>query len=282
MVPAGAHTTELRVPIGRGSRAQLWSRAVERGGAGFVAAALADLVELDRAARVADDPEFRSLSCSTAASLYRQAGRHDRALVLDGRALGMVGLAAGPIRPWGRAATVDALVGLAADNLGLGRFATAARLLGRARPLLVSDLLGPGSHPAGDERGDWVTDGRGHLRWEWVSAELALYRSDPIMAAEHVERALVAAGSDAVTERHRVKTELIAGAVAASAGRVEEAAGRAAGVADRADRTGLLPLRWAALALLTGVTDSAASALELAAARSDLRARGMPFAAALG
>lgn len=57
-----------------------------------------------------------------------------------------------------REAGADALIGLAADALGVGRFAAAGALLDRADPLVVSPL---------------VAD-RLAVRRRWVAAELAM------------------------------------------------------------------------------------------------------------
>src|SRR5690349_22538234 len=67
---------------------------------------------------------------STQGSFLRQLGWHSLARGWDGRALA---LAAGDPE-----ACADALIGLAADALGIGRFAAAATLLARTEPLLAS------------------------------------------------------------------------------------------------------------------------------------------------
>src|SRR4029078_5358283 len=81
------------------------------------------LGELDAIDRVPGGP-VPSLALSTRASFLRQLGRHVDARGWEGRVLAGAG---------GNAdARADALIGLAADALGVGRFALSARLLARA------------------------------------------------------------------------------------------------------------------------------------------------------
>ncbi|MDZ4236367.1 MAG: hypothetical protein U1C73_22030, partial [Dietzia sp.] len=94
----------------------LWLRAVAAGGQGRYASALTDLNTLRRLA--ARGPDV-SLALSTRASFLRQLGWHDRARSLDGQALALADGAATP--------AADALIGLAADALGVGRFAASER-----------------------------------------------------------------------------------------------------------------------------------------------------------
>ncbi|MEO9328326.1 hypothetical protein [Gordonia aurantiaca] len=232
-----------------------------------------------------DDAAILSLCLSTRASLLRQGGRHDRALGVDGQALAAVAGA----RPCGgrdavdltRAAAADALVGLAADNLGLLRFGASSRLLARARALLGIERPDTGSADverigsadverigsADVERSaggdvDWLTFSRCRLRWEWVSAELGLYSGDVSAGLEHAEagarlvRRLM--DTSGVPVRHRTKTELILAAATAASGRRDEAVAGARGVLVVAAQEGLLPLEWAAWALLTGLGDVSA------------------------
>ncbi|WP_316042960.1 hypothetical protein [Gordonia sp. CNJ-863] len=158
----------------------------------------------------------------------------------------------GRCRP-GAGRTRDALIGLAADNLGLLRFGASARVLDRARSLL--------SDPAEDWVSappvDWPTHGRCRLRWEWVSAELGLYSGDVAAGLAHAEAGdlLVRHLTDTsdVPARHRVKTSLIHAAALAGVGEVEASAARARNVVVDAGEHGLLPLEWAGLSLLTGM-----------------------------
>ena len=100
-----------------------------------------------------------SLAQSAQASFLRQLGWHDRARGWDGRALAVAG-----DDPEGRG---DALIGLAADALGVGRFAASAEALGRAKGLL-------GDGPP-----------RLAVRLAWVSAELAMATGDGAAAVAH-------------------------------------------------------------------------------------------------
>ena len=100
---------------------ELWLRAVAAGGQGRYGSAMADLAVLCRLQR---GGPLVSLAHSTRASFLRQLGWHDRARGWDGCAMVLAG--ADP------EAGADALIGLAADALGVGRFAASATAL-RAR-----------------------------------------------------------------------------------------------------------------------------------------------------
>ncbi|WP_439032330.1 hypothetical protein [Gordonia terrae] len=257
----------------------IWHRAVEAGGRGEYASASAALTELERAlARRGGPPSpeataLLSLCRSTRASLFRQAGRHGRAHALDGLALATVARAGVPVEQIGapehaehspaRAAVADALVGLAADNLGLLRFDAARRLLDRAFPVLdpTGDGAEIGAWSWGPATGEWVTSTRCRLRWEWVSAELGLYRGDIAAGLAHARagaeliREMDAAGMT-TPARHRVKTTLIAAAATLGAGDPGGAATVARDVIRDARDHGLAPLEWAASSLLSGTGDA--------------------------
>ena len=104
---------------------ELWLRAVVAGGQGRYGSALADLATLRRGPR----GPLVSLAHSTRASFLRQLGWHEPARTWDGRASALAG--ADP------EAGADALIGLAADALGVGRFAASGRALSRAADLLT-------------------------------------------------------------------------------------------------------------------------------------------------
>ena len=207
---------------------QSWLRAVAAGGQGFYGRAFSDLADLRRSA----DAPLASLACSTQGSLLRQLGWHRVARGWDGRALLLAG-----DDPQAR---VDALVGLAADALGVGRFAVSARLLETA-----GSALGAGTEPPG----------RLAVRVSWVSAELAMATGDGHAAVGHARRAvdLAAAG---VSVRHRVKSDVVLAAALCSAGRVDESRALADDGLDATERSGLIPLRWALASLLAGIGSS--------------------------
>ncbi|ORW48601.1 hypothetical protein AWC20_26855 [Mycobacterium parmense] len=207
---------------------QLWLRAVAAGGQGRYGSAYRDLAELRRSAPAGP---LASLAHSTQGSFLRQLGWHVMARGWDGRALALAGggVEAGEAR-------ADALIGLAADALGVGRFAAAATLLGRVDP-----ARGP------------LPD-RLPVRRHWVAAELAMACGDGALAVRHAAEAVELAGAMAVpSERHRVKSDVVLAAALCSAGDT----GRAREIADAAlgdtGRLGLLPLRWAVACLLIDI-----------------------------
>ncbi|MGB3603698.1 hypothetical protein [Gordonia sp. (in: high G+C Gram-positive bacteria)] len=237
-----------------------WVDAVELGARGRAAAARTVVADLLRDPRV--DAAVKSLSLSTRASLTRQAGRHADAQIDDGAAL-LVAAQARTASPWARAAQIDALVGLAADSLGIWDFDGSRRLLDRAAAQLWSAQT--------DYEPQWACDGRLQLRLAWVRTELALYSGAPAasLAARAVELA-----ADAPSIRHRLKTALIA--TAASNG--DTAADDAERIANDCAAAGLAPLEWAARTMLAGLRpdggEAAARAAELQAVLIDW---GMPF-----
>lgn len=202
---------------------QRWLRAVAAAGQGRYAAARADLAELRR--RTPAGP-LASLAHSTQGSLLRQLGWHDVARGWDGRALALAG-----DEPEAR---VDALIGLAADALGVGRFAPATALLKR-----VDDVL-PG------------TPDRLAVRRSWVAGELAMAMGEGRAAVRHAEHAVELA-QELTGVRHQVKSDVVLAAALCCAGATD----RARVVADRAleatGRYGLLPLRWALACLLADI-----------------------------
>lgn len=214
-----------------------WLRAVAAGGQGRYACALSELAVITRTRR---SGPLLSLAHSTRASFLRQLGWHTRAREADGVALAQ--------SDGDAEAAADALIGLAADALGVGRFGVSWRLLERARTVV------------GDE------GGRSAVRLAWVSAELAMVRGDGATAVGHAERAVVAA-ADYGSTRHTLKSEVVLAAALCSAGRLA----RARAVADSAlqvtDRTGSVPLRWALACLLADIGSPAHSAAQVCAIR---------------
>ena len=265
-----------------------WCDAVVFGGRGAVAAALTELDCLIRAARSANDCALLSFAHSTSASLYRQAGQHGIALGIDGEALrvGAAGLRAssagssgsGEWDRWLAAAAADALINLAADNLGLAHFGASSRLLRRARNLLA-EVGGVNQQVAKRSRlVDWLTVTRPQLRLGWVSAELCLYTGDAASALDHGLAALaLARDTPECTVRHRVKTELIVAAATGASGNTDDAVVQSGELAQRAADASLLPLQWAALSLQNGLKPEIAVGTELIRVQRILAARGMPF-----
>jgi hypothetical protein len=202
------------------SAEELWLRAVVAGGQGRYANAYADLASVRRAHRVG---RLVSLAHSTQASFLRQLGWHDEARGWDGQALAIAGA-----DPEG---TVDALVGLAADALGVGRFAASAASLGRARGLL------DGGPP------------RLAVRLAWVSAELAMATGDGATAVGHAEHAVELSGTLG-SARHRVKSDVVLAAALCSDSRLDHSRAVADAALDITQRLGLVPLSWALACLL--------------------------------
>lgn len=233
-----------------------WHRAVVLGGQGHYAAARAEL----RGVRTRTaDPALLSLVASTEGSLLRQLGWHARAAVLDGRAAAL----ALPVADAGTA-RCDALTGLAADALGTARLPLATRLLGRVEAALPADQM---RH--------W----RPWVRWHWVSAETSLAAGASAPALSHA-RAAVALAEDAPSVRHRIKSTLLLAAANAAAGRADDALALAATVAGSCREHGLLPLRWAAAMLRSGLVagaDAADAAADAAHCAAVIARRGGRF-----
>jgi hypothetical protein len=235
-----------------------WLRAVAAGGQGRYGCATTDLADLRR--RVRTGP-LVSLALSTHASFLRQLGGHALARGWDGHALALAG--ADP------QACVDSLVGLAADALGLKRFAASAALLNRAQAVLSTAANELGGLGAPAERLP--------IRLAWVSAELAMVSGDGVAAVRHAERAReLAAASSSL--RHRVKTGVVLAAALCSSGRLEQARQVADEALIATERLGLVPLRWAVASLLVDLGSRALAPERLVAVRDacavELQRRG--------
>lgn len=204
-------------------RREVWLRAVAAGGQGRYACALTELHRLTR--RPARDAPA-SLAASTHASFLRQLGWHDRARVWDGRAAALATTAE---------AEADALLGLAADALGVGRFAASARALE-----LAADAVAASDAP------------RSAVRLAWVSAELAMFQGDGGEAVGHAERG-VRLAADLPSVRHAVKSQVVLAAALCSRGDLVQARREGSDAVRRAGRHGLLPLQWAAASLLADI-----------------------------
>lgn len=217
---------------------ELWLRAVAAGGQGRYAGAVTDL---DRIHRLVARGPLASLALSTRASFLRQLGWHERARALDGRALAVADRSA--------TAGADALIGLAADALGVGRFSASARALRRAADLVTAS--------------PWP---RLPVRFAWVSAELAMVQGDGRSAVTHAERAIKLA-EPVGSARHTVKSRIILAAALCSAGDLDASRREADTALQRAGENGLVPLQWAVACLLADIGSEHRSHAELAALR---------------
>ena len=229
---------------------ELWLRAVVAGGQGRYGSALADVAGVLRLQR--GGGSVLSLAHSTRASFLRQLGWHDRARSWDGRALACAGSDV--------EACADALIGLAADALGVGRFAASARALDRVGELLTD------SAPA-----------RLPVRLAWVSSELAMARGDGVSAVGHAQRAVDLAASLG-SVRHAVKSDVILAAALCSAGDVERSRHVADDALRASERHGMIPLRWALACLLADIGSATHSAEVVVGIRDEsadtVRSRG--------
>jgi hypothetical protein len=227
---------------------EFWLRAVVAGGQGRFSSALADLADVLRG----PPGPLVSLAHSTRASFLRQLGWHDRARAWDGRASALAGT--------DREAGGDALIGLAADALGTGRFAASKRALDRA-----ADLL--------DER----VPTRLSVRIAWVGAELAMARGHGPAAVEHAETALAAA-AELGSARHTLKSEVVLAAALCCTGDLDRSRRVADAALNDTELLGTIPLRWALASLLVGIGSATRSDIEVAAIREDsadtVRSRG--------
>ena len=254
-------STPHRIPRAAVEPEERWLVAVALGGQGHYAAAAAELERL--AADPAVPRRIAAHAAVTRAAHLRQLGGHAAARSWDARGLRLATADGGasPDRgsacggsPGGRgtpgggvagvglagavpcdgtdagAARIDALVGLAADAIGLGDPGGAERLLAAAAPALAA-------HPS------W----RPATRACWVRAELALVRGRPAAAVAPAEAALAAAGRGG-SRRHVLKSRIVLAVARSAAGvmtpaaavtELDAAAAECAGL-------GLLPLCWPA------------------------------------
>jgi hypothetical protein len=219
---------------------QLWLRAVGAAGQGRYGSARNDLATLLRSA---PESGLASLAHSTQASFLRQLGWHRLARRWDGRAVALAG--ADPD------AAAEALIGLAADALGIGRLAAAATLLRRADPM--------------------VADASAHrlpVRRAWVAAELAMASGDGVTAVRNAELAVELATTQ-VSARHCAKSDVVLAAALCSAGAVDRARTVGAAALELTGRLGLVPLRWAVASLLVDIGSPAHPGSELCNIRDE-------------
>jgi hypothetical protein len=219
---------------------ELWLRAVAAGGQGRYGSAMTDLAGLQRGGPLV------SLAHSTRASFLRQLGWHDRARRWDGLAMAMAG--SDP------EAGADALIGLAADALGVGRFAASAAALRRADEMLTRSV--PPRLP---------------VRLAWVSAELAMVTGDGATAVCHAERAIELAAALG-SARHTVKSDMVLAAALCSAGDVDRSRMVADAALDTAGGLGIIPLRWALACLLADIGSASHSAAHVLRIRNECAA----------
>ena len=225
---------------------QHWLRAVGAGGQGRYGSAFADLATLVGAGR---PDRLSSLAHSAYASFLRQLGWHSLARGWDGRAWALAGddpEAAG-----------DALTGLAADALGVGRLAAAAALLRRADPFVAQ------------------APPRLAIRKAWVAAELAMFGGHGGVAVRNAEMAVeLAATTLDGSARHWAKSQVVLAAALCSSSALERARDVADGALELTGRLGLLPLRWAVACLLVDLgTETPTRIAELRDLRDDCACR---------
>ena len=200
-----------------------------------------------------DTPEqrvFASLAASTLASIHRQLGRHAVARQHDEEALRAAGE-----HPEAR---FDALLGLAADAVGLGEVDAARQRLGEAAQLAAT-------------RSDWW---RQRVRLGWVEAEVALLVGDT-GAATRAARAAVDLAETSGAPRHVAKGLLFLGVAQVEAGSEAVAVTTLRRAALLAEGLGTLPLQWpvrAVLGALLAEADAQESSRCLTAARRAVEA----------
>jgi hypothetical protein len=222
---------------------ELWLRAVAAGGQGRYGSAMADL---DGMCRLQRGGPLVSLASSTRASFLRQLGWHERARRWDGRAMALAGSDA--------EAGADALIGLAADALGVGRFAASATALRRAGDLLTGSV-----------------QARLPVRLAWVSAELAMARGEGAIAVGHAERAIELA-TPLGSARHALKSAVIGAAALCSAGQIDASRNVAEAALLDAERLGTVPLRWALACLLADIGSAVHTTAEVLRIRNECAA----------
>jgi len=224
---------------------QQWLRAIAAAGQGRYGSAYSDLAELTRATPSA---RLVSLAHSARASFLRQLGWHGLARGWDGRAWALAG--------HDPEAAGDALTGLAADALGVGRLTAAATLLARAEPFVAR------------------APHRLAVRQAWVAAELAMAGGAGDVAVRNAEIAveLAAATLDGAA-RHHAKSQVVLAAALCSAGALDPARDVAEAALELTDHLGLVPLRWALACLLADLADTEDRAAELRNLRDECAGR---------
>ena len=234
---------------GRGAEATAaaWLLGVCLGAAGKFGSALAVLEPL-AAQSGTDVPErrlFAALAAASAASVHRQLGQHESAKSLDEQGLA---LAEGGAEP-----TFDALLGLAADNVGLGDAPAARGRLTEAAAIA-------------EPRADWW---RQKVELAWVQAEAALLEGNPAAAIATLSPAITSAELSGAP-RYVSKSLLFLGVAQVQSGQLPDAEATLRRAATLAESLGAVPLLWPSRALLGALLEESApaeSAQSLAAAR---------------
>jgi tetratricopeptide (TPR) repeat protein len=178
-------------------------------------------------------PEF-SMACSLKASLLRQLGCHDLAVVADRQAMAS---AATP------GSAIEALTGLAADSVGMEDAATAANTLAQARSLLQRVAADPAALPI------WW---RHRVRLTWVECEVALLQSDYDVAVARASEALEAAEA-ANAPRHVAKSLLFLAVSQVEAGQRESAVANLQRSLTLSTSMGFLVVAWPGYAVLAAL-----------------------------
>ena len=213
------HDAERTLGRARPSELATWVRAYIAASRGDFAVACALAVPLSAGAR---GRAIRVASGLTVASVLRQKGNHRRALPFDRAALASDG---------SDTERAHALIGLAADAIGLGRAAICARRLAEAAAHAPQE--------------DW----RAQVRLDWVRIEHALGTGRPREALLPARRALRRARREDAL-RHIAKSHLFLGVALAQASE-ERAAMREMNAALRAARAcGAEPIAGVARAML--------------------------------
>lgn len=223
-----------------------WLLGVCLSSAGRYGRALDVLDPLVAESDTAEGRAIASLAAATVASVHRQLGRHAVAQGYDELALASSAETA--------EGHFDAVLGLAADAIGLGDQGTAETRLAEA-----TELVGG--------RADWW---RQRVRLGWVQAEVALLVQAPADAVQ-AAHASVELAERSGAPRHVAKGLLFQGVAQVEMGRTTEAAATLRRAALLAESLGTLPLQWpvrAVLGALVADTDQAESARSLATARS--------------
>lgn len=208
----------------------------------------AALTVLDPLVATSGSPEIRvlaALSGATVASVHRQLGRHGVAQGYDEMALsGSEGRGE---------AGFDALLGLAADSVGLGDAATATGRMEEAAALV-------------EGHAEWW---RQRVRLGWVRAEVALLEDRPEDAVGSAGPAVELAEQSGAP-RHVAKGLLFLGVAQVQADRADDAVATLRRAGLLAESLGTLPLQWpvrAVLGALVADSDEAESERCMAAAR---------------